>query len=130
MSINKYKKHILVLPEDDVNRQIANGFLLEQNLNLRAIQILVPAGGWTKTLESFNKNHVAEMSKHPNRMMLLLVDFDKDKDRSTGMKSNIPSELHDRVFILGAYSEPEDLKKKIKNLNTFEKIGKSEKIEK
>lgn len=28
MSVNKYKPHVLVLPEDDANRQLANGFLL------------------------------------------------------------------------------------------------------
>lgn len=26
--MNKYRPHVLVLPEDDANRQIANGFLL------------------------------------------------------------------------------------------------------
>jgi hypothetical protein len=38
MRINKYKPHILVLPEDDANRQIANGFILEPTLNQSAIQ--------------------------------------------------------------------------------------------
>jgi len=28
MSINKYEPHLLVLPEDDANRKIANGFIL------------------------------------------------------------------------------------------------------
>jgi hypothetical protein len=27
MSANKYKPHVVVLPEDDANRQLANGFL-------------------------------------------------------------------------------------------------------
>jgi hypothetical protein len=45
MSINKHRAHILVLPEDDANRQIANGFVLDPNLNDRAIQILPPSGG-------------------------------------------------------------------------------------
>ena len=30
MSVNKYQPHVLVLPEDDANRQLANGFLLDQ----------------------------------------------------------------------------------------------------
>jgi hypothetical protein len=30
MSVNKYHPHVLVLPEDDANRQLANGFLLDQ----------------------------------------------------------------------------------------------------
>jgi len=36
-------KDKLVLPENDANRQIANRFLLDLNLNDRAIQILPPA---------------------------------------------------------------------------------------
>ena len=27
MSVNKYKPHVLLIPEDDANRQLANGFL-------------------------------------------------------------------------------------------------------
>lgn len=46
MSINKYKAHLLVLPEDDANRQMANGFILDPNLNERVIQVLPPVGGW------------------------------------------------------------------------------------
>lgn len=28
MSTNKFQPHVLIFPEDDANRQIANGFLL------------------------------------------------------------------------------------------------------
>lgn len=44
-----------MLPEDDANRQIANGFLLNPNLNIRAIRILTPSGGWLKAIDSFKK---------------------------------------------------------------------------
>lgn len=44
--MNRFKPHLLVLPEDDANRQIAVGFLLEPALRLRSIQILPPARGW------------------------------------------------------------------------------------
>ncbi|QEI40683.1 hypothetical protein BMF77_01255 [Dolichospermum sp. UHCC 0315A] len=40
MSINKNKPHLLILPEDDANRQIVNGFIQNLNVNNRAIQIL------------------------------------------------------------------------------------------
>lgn len=45
MSVNFYKPHVLVLPEDDANRQIAIGFLLDPGLKQRNIQILTPSGG-------------------------------------------------------------------------------------
>jgi hypothetical protein len=125
MSVNKYNKHILVLPEDDANRQIANGFLLDPNLNDSAIQILPPLGGWTKVLNFFKDNHVSGMYKYKDRMMLLLVDFDQDEKRLGNIKNKIPDDLKERVFVLGVQSEPENLKKNIANLNTFEDIGKN-----
>ncbi|HAI68549.1 MAG TPA: hypothetical protein DCM38_03825 [Gammaproteobacteria bacterium] len=125
MSVNKYNKHLLVLPEDDANRQIANGFLLEPNLNDRVIQILPPPGGWIKVLNAFRDNHISEMHKYKNRMMLLLIDFDQDETRLANIKNQIPDELKARVFVLGTQSEPEKLKKHIANGKTFEEIGKA-----
>ena len=78
MALNKYRPHLLVLPEDDANRQIANGFILDTHLNIRAIQVLPPAGGWKKVLDDFTTVHAAEMQNIPKRMMVLLIDFDLD----------------------------------------------------
>jgi hypothetical protein len=50
---NKFKDHIIVLPEDDANQEIANGFngfLLNLNLNGNLMKILPPAGGWEKVV--------------------------------------------------------------------------------
>lgn len=46
MSVNAYADHVLVLPEDDANRELTNGFLQEPALNPRAIQVLPVAHGW------------------------------------------------------------------------------------
>jgi len=124
MSINKYKPHILVLPEDDANRQIANGFVLDSNLNDRAIQILPPAGGWKKVVDGFKDVHAHEMGKYSQRRIVLLIDFDLQRDkRLSCIQSEIPPELIERVFVLGVLSEPEVLKTKIKK--NFEDIGKT-----
>jgi len=32
MAVNKYLQHILVIPEDEADRQLANGFLMDQSL--------------------------------------------------------------------------------------------------
>jgi hypothetical protein len=56
--INRYKPHVYILPEDDTNRQIANGFLQNPELNIRAIQILPIIGGWQKTVDTFKNVHV------------------------------------------------------------------------
>ena len=77
---NRYPPHILVLPEDDANSQLANGF--QQHLFLwNRIQVLPVAGGWTKVLDSFEKDHVREMVTYPNRTMVLLIDFDGQQER-------------------------------------------------
>lgn len=122
--INKYRAHLLVLPEDDSNRQIANGFILNPALNQRAIQILPVVGGWTKVVNEFINTHVNEMIKYSERRMVLLVDFDHQaKQRLHGIKNGIPEQINDRVFVLGTFSEPESLKTDLNQ--SFENIGKA-----
>jgi hypothetical protein len=111
--MNKYAPHVLVLPEDDANRQIANGFGLEIG-GLRQFQILGPAGGWHKVLELFRSVHIAEMERCASRTMVLLVDFDESSGRLGQLKEVIPSHLSDRVFVLGVWTEPEDLPQGLK----------------
>ncbi|MFZ2447852.1 MAG: hypothetical protein WAW37_15965 [Syntrophobacteraceae bacterium] len=123
MSTNKHKPHILVLPEDDANRQIANGFVLDPSLNGRVIQILPPVGGWKKVVDNFRDVHLLEMKAYPERRIVLLIDFDQKHEKRLNCVKEMSSGLLDRVFVLGALSEPEDLKKNIgKN---FEDIGKA-----
>ncbi|MHC5823096.1 MAG: hypothetical protein ACYT04_46500 [Nostoc sp.] len=109
------------MPEDDANRQIANGFLLDLNLNSRAIQVLPEARGWKDVVEKFTNDYASTMRQYPHRWIALLIDFDKDKDRLSYVKLQIPNDLEDRVFVLGVLSEPERLSRDI-NKN-FEKIG-------
>jgi hypothetical protein len=120
MSINKYQPHILVLPEDDANRQLANGFPLDPSLLTRNIQILEEAGGWNSVLERFSLDHVSEMQRWKSRLVILLIDFDHDEHRLEKVQAKIPHDLADRVFVLGALGEPEDLKGE---LGSYETIG-------
>ncbi|MFB2980295.1 hypothetical protein ACE1CM_29545 [Microseira sp. BLCC-F43] len=110
-----------MLPEDDANRQIVNGFRLNPNLNDRAIQVLPPARGWKKVVEKFTKEHAPEMRQYSEIMIVFLIDFDESENRLSYVQSQIPDDLKERVFVLGVLSEPERLKKDI-NKN-FEKIG-------
>jgi len=121
VSVNKYQPHVLVLPEDDANRELANGFLLDQSLLTRKIQVLPEVGGWTEVLDHFRSDHVVGMDLYPNRFMVLLIDFDRDEQRLQIAKAKIPEHLTERVFILGAWSQPEALKKA--NLGSYETIG-------
>jgi hypothetical protein len=120
MSINKYQPHILVLPEDDANRQIAIGFILNESLNQRAIQILPSAGGWKRVVEKFKDDYIFTMLQYPDRMIVLMIDFDDNQEaRLCFVKNEIPDDLRNRVFVVGVKSEPENLKGTSKNRKSY-----------
>ena len=122
MSVNKAKPHVLVLPEDDANRQLAIGFYQQVDWpRQRQLQVLPPIGGWTKVLEVFQSNHVVEMQKDPGRSMVLLIDLDGRIERLEAARARIPEHLVDRVFILGALTTPEGLRQA--KLGSYEEIG-------
>jgi hypothetical protein len=122
MSVNKYAPHVLVLPEDDANTQIANGFQLAlPGQNFRKLQILPEAGGWTRVRDSFLSDHVAEMERNPNRYMVLIIDLDGRPERPQSIHDLIPPTLADKVFIVGAARTPEELK----DLGSYETIGRA-----
>jgi hypothetical protein len=111
VSADKYKRHLLVLPEDDANRQLANGFLKSLDLNkARQLQVLPVAGGWECVLDQFASDWAPRMDNNGNRFMVLLIDFDGKNDRLSRAKAVIPAQLADRVFVLGVWTAPEGLK--------------------
>ena len=121
MSVNKHLPHVLVLPEDDANRQLANGFFLALDQRVaRSMQVLEEVGGWNQVLERFKSDHISGMGKYQDRFVVLLIDFDDRADRLNRAKAEIPPDLIDRVFVLGAFTEPEALKAE---LGPYEAIG-------
>jgi hypothetical protein len=120
--VNRYLPHVLVLPEDDANRQIANGFVLSLDSSVfNKIQVLEEVGGWGQVLDRFESDHVGGMDRYTGRHLVLLIDFDGDRERLRTVKDRIPEHLIDRVFVLGALSEPEALKGA--GLGHYETIG-------
>src|SRR5665213_1221225 len=122
MSVNKERPHLYVLPEDDANRQLANGFYLDHSLDTRRMYILRVAGGWTRVLDSFRDEHVPMMDRYSARFMVLLVDFDDMEHRLEIVRAAIPERLTERVFVLGTRSQPERLRQAI---DSYESIGKA-----
>jgi hypothetical protein len=122
MSVNRNKPHVLVLPEDDANSDVANGFHLEIH-QVRQMQVLPVGGGWTKVLNCFETDHICKMEANPNRFMILLIDFDGHEDRLDQAMAVIPTRLSDRVFVLGAWTKPEKLKGA--GLGSYEAIGRA-----
>ncbi len=121
MSTNNERSHLFVLPEDKADRAIVNGFLKHPLVANRAVKVLPLAGGWMKVLDVFESKEIYGMRVYPKRFMVLLIDFDNDLQRISYAKSKIPDDLENRVFILGALNEPEDLRRA--GLGKFEEIG-------
>lgn len=121
MSVNKWLPHVLVLPEDDANRQLANGFLLDPLLATRRMQILEEAGGWQEVLNRFREEHVPAMDRYPERFMVLLIDFDRQNNRLAEARAVIPEHMQERVFVLGVWTEPEELRQARRE--PYEEIG-------
>lgn len=113
---------MLVLPEDEANRQIANGFLISRQVNARNLSILEPAGGWRKVLHELRETHVPQMQKFSGRTIVLVVDFDRSASRRSQFEDALPEELRQRVFVVGVWTEPEDLRSKLAII--YEQIGK------
>ena len=118
--MNREQPHIVVLPEDDANRQLANGFWLQLDWDRqRRMKVLPVAGGWTYALQSLP---TLEMDRWPLRLVVLLIDFDNHfAARLQNVKDQISPHLADRVFILGALDDPEALKRA--GLGSYEDIG-------
>ena len=106
--MNKYQPHIKVLVEDDAIRQVANGFFLNYNVVGR-IQIMPTLGGWPNVKEEFETIYVTAMRNNLSIYCVLIIDFDEDLDRRTTFNQIIPKDLRDRVILIGAFDEVEDL---------------------
>ena len=124
MSVNKYLPYLFVLPEDDANRQLATGFQLN-TVKDRQMYVLEVAGGWNEVVSLFASVHIAEMERDGNRFMVLLLDFDDRLTRLERVKAVIPGHLNDRVFVLGARTNPEALRQALRpaGLDSYENIG-------
>lgn len=118
--MNRFKPHLLVLPEDDANRQIVVEFLLHPRISESHMQVLRPPGGWLKVLEAFRSTHLAELERYRYRCLVLLIDFDGDPGRIEQVRATIPQHLRPRVFILGASTEREAIRRE---LGSYETIG-------
>ncbi len=67
------------------------------------------------------EEHSSQLASYPHRHVLLIVDFDQNDSRLEAVLEGIDDSVRSRVFVLGCWSEPEDLKKA--NLGSYEKVG-------
>lgn len=138
MSINRYKWHLYVLPEDDATKELANGMLQAAEDWSYQVQIQHPCGGWKKTASNeYLKETVKsyEMEKYSSCHLLLIIDFDGNEDRLETIKNGIESDpllskFKERIFVIGSLREVENLRRGIINDNdnkfgsAIEEVGK------
>ena len=121
MSVNRYQPHVLVLPEDDANRQLANGFLLDQSFRLARSRCSRKRVDGERCWTASSQITSSEWIAYPDRFMVLLIDFDGQEERLTEAKNVYSRPPDDRVFILGVRTEPEELRRA--SLGSYETIG-------
>ena len=121
MSPNLHKPHLLVIAEDEANRSIVNGFATQLEANPRQFYIETVSRGWTKGRDRLLELCDRYLKIHTGAHALLIIDFDQQADRASEIKDRLPSEVRDRVFIIGVFSEPEALKRSTKKKG--EEIG-------
>lgn len=122
--MNRYAPHVYVIPEDDRDRQIADGFVLHHQVKDARIQVVPPAGGWSKVLKTFQDEYIPRLRDYPDAHVVMLIDFDDQVGkRKREFDQEIPANFKTRVFVVGSKYEPETLKKAL-NIS-FEEIGKS-----
>lgn len=119
--MNKYKDHLLIVPEDDANKDLALGFMNAVPRGVNAIHIEPVAGGWSSARDRV-ENLLPSMRKCSCRRVLVLVDFDTSMTRRQDVMRNVPADLADRVYLLGVWSEPESLQATL-NHRSREAIG-------
>jgi hypothetical protein len=109
MSANNHRPHLLVLPEDDANRQILAGFRNYHAVNFRQMPIQNVARGWLNARDAILEEYVPTMRTYPNRHVLLVIDFDNHPARRDEIVAEIPHDLQERFFVIGSLDEPERL---------------------
>ncbi len=111
MSVNRYKPHVYLVPEDDANRQLALGFLDHWAVDERVVDPRAPAGGWGAVLDVFEREYVKLLRGNGNAHVIMIIDFDMNvEERRAFFRSRIPGDMQPRVFVIGCQATPERLR--------------------
>lgn len=124
MSVNKYKPHLYIIPEDHRDEQIANGFVNHPSVAARQVLVANCPGGWHKVLDTFKEEYVHLLRNNLVAHVTLLVDFDRAPEhRRQLFLDETPDDLQARVFVVGPHDTPETLSQSLGK--RYEEIGKA-----
>jgi len=121
LSVNKFKPHLLILPEDQAVKDVVVGAVesirVKPAANLSIEKLL---GGWRKL-----KDRLPECEKYlgqyPEGRLLFIIDLDRDPKRPKEVQAWIQGEFADRIFLLSSFHEPEALQREL--TGSLEMIG-------
>jgi hypothetical protein len=121
--MNKYVPHVIVIPEDRADEQLANGFVDHDQVKAPRIVVARPAGGWREVIKVYKEEYIPYLRGYKCAHVVMLIDFDNDyAARRPEIELEIPADLKDRTFVVGPADEPETLKAALVN-GPFEDIG-------
>lgn len=121
--MNKYALHLIVIPEDRADEQLANGFEQHDKVKSDRIRAMPGVGGWQNVLKVFKDEYVQYLHAYPKGHVVMLIDFDGHyAHRRVEFENAIPDDLKRRTFVVGSKETPEKLKKEMAN-KSFERIG-------
>ncbi|MBX9681686.1 MAG: hypothetical protein K2X38_23255 [Gemmataceae bacterium] len=110
MSVNKFRPHVVVIPEDDANREVMVGFYNHFAVADRCVFAAPPAGGWQHVLDVFKESYIQHLVRYEQAYVVMVMDFDGRVDRRQFVEQDVPGELRPRVFLIAWRDEPEHLK--------------------
>lgn len=72
-------------------------------------------------LSVLEREYLHYLRVYPHAQILLLIDFDHADNRRSACEVAIPEDLRDRVFVIGSWNEPEDIRRDLHI--SFERMG-------
>ena len=108
-----YKKHLLVIFEDQAYKDYYLGFTNHHCFNDTEIFAGDVFGGWLKIQQQVSDDSLAtleHLKRFENAYVLALLDSDKHEKRIAQIKQKIPKIYHDRIFLLSSLNEAENIK--------------------
>lgn len=109
--MNVYRPHVYVVPEDRADAQLAIGFVEHHEVDDTRVKVMPEVGGWSVALAELRDVYVPKMRANRLAHVVIVIDFDGEYDaRRPQFEAVVPADLRDRAFVIGARTEPEDLK--------------------
>lgn len=116
MSVNRYKKYLIVLFEDRAYKDLFLGFNFSRKQQIRQEPILQGFDDVYFRLTNHKSLILQELKKYQTAYVLACIDADLDSQSESKihqLKNAILDEYKERVFIIGSKKEAEHIKQAI-----------------